>query len=49
VSPFHVVAAVNRAAVGREQQLMKTRNIFSEIIFNLSPSNNVSVLHLRSQ
>ena len=42
VSPFHVLAGVNRAVVNKEQQLMKTRNVYSEIIFSLSPSTNVS-------
>ena len=41
LSPFHVLAAVNRAVVNKEQQLMKTRNVYSEIIFSLSPSTNV--------
>jgi len=36
-----VLAAVNKAVVNKEQQLMKTRNVYSEIIFSLSPSTNV--------
>ena len=42
-SPFHVLCAVYKAVNASEQGQMKTRNIFSEIIFSLSPSTNVSV------
>lgn len=41
-SSFHVLCAVNKAAVACEQNQMKTRTIFSEIIYCLSPSSNVS-------
>lgn len=41
VSSFHVLASVNKALVSRDQDQMKTKSIFSEIIFSLSPSTNV--------
>ena len=42
VSSFHVLAAVNKALVSRDHNQMKTKSIYSEIIFDLSPSTNVS-------
>ncbi len=47
-STFHVLCAVYKAVAARERQQMKTRSVYSEIIFALSPSTNVSndgVLH----
>ena len=41
VSSFHVLAAANKALVLREQNQMRTKNIYAEIIFSLSPSTNV--------
>lgn len=40
-SPLHVLAAVNKAVVQKEQLQTKTKNIYSEIIYNLSQSTNV--------
>ncbi|KAL5506148.1 hypothetical protein EMCRGX_G007727 [Ephydatia muelleri] len=41
-SPFHVLVAVNKALVQKEQLQTKTKNIYSEIIYNLSQSTNIS-------
>ena len=41
-SEFHVLTAVNKAVMRRADNQMKTKNIYSEIIYNLSPSTNVS-------
>jgi EKC/KEOPS complex subunit CGI121/TPRKB len=41
-SEFHVLTAVNKAVMRRADNQMKTKNIYSEIIYNLSPSTNIS-------
>lgn len=37
----HVLAACFRALHDHQQQRMKTRNVHSEIVFCMSPNNNV--------
>ena len=46
VSPFHVLVAVNKAIANEERGQLITRNVFSEILFNLSISNSVCVWKL---
>ncbi|KAI8851839.1 kinase binding protein CGI-121-domain-containing protein [Chytridium lagenaria] len=37
-----VLAAATRAYLSRHQSLMRTKSLYSEILFNLSPNNNIS-------
>ncbi|KAJ1966079.1 hypothetical protein IWQ62_002515 [Dispira parvispora] len=41
VDPFQVMVAVHRAAEALEQQQLRTRNIYSEIVYNLSPNKSI--------
>ncbi len=44
ISTTHVLAAVFRAANDYTNKRLKSRNVHSEIVFSLSPNNNVSLL-----
>ena len=39
---FQLLVATNKAFFLKSQSKLKTRNVFSEILFNLSPSNQIS-------
>lgn len=41
VDPFQVIVAANKALVAAKHEKLVTRTIYSEILFNLSPSKNM--------
>ena len=43
ISPNHILAAVFRAVNDYLRDRLKSRNVHSEIVFALSPNNNVSL------
>jgi hypothetical protein len=45
ISRSHVLAACFRAICDSLNGCLKSRNVHSEIVFSLSPNNNVSCLH----
>jgi EKC/KEOPS complex subunit CGI121/TPRKB len=45
ISTSHVLAACFKAVSDSLNGRLKTRNVHSEIVFALSPNNNVSLLH----
>jgi hypothetical protein len=45
ISVNHLLAAVFRAMNDMLQNRLKSRNVHSEIVFSLSPNNNVSLIH----
>ena len=49
LSTTHILAAVFRAATDMANKRMKSRNVHSEIVFALSPNNNVGFHDPRCQ
>ncbi|XP_072025831.1 EKC/KEOPS complex subunit Tprkb-like [Amphiura filiformis] len=42
LSPFQIVVATNKAMHNKKYKKMKTRNVNSEVLFNLSPTNHIT-------
>jgi len=42
LSPTHILAAVFRAVNDHRNKRMKSRNVHSEVVFSLSPNNNIA-------
>ncbi|ORZ02233.1 kinase binding protein CGI-121-domain-containing protein, partial [Syncephalastrum racemosum] len=42
LEPLHVLLAVNRAVADEANQQLKSHNVYSEIVFGLSPATNIA-------
>ncbi|KAG8222533.1 hypothetical protein J437_LFUL004569 [Ladona fulva] len=42
LAPFQIVIAVNKAVLSENQKKLTTRNVFTEVLYNLSASKNIT-------